>query len=140
MENPSDIKKVLDMVRETALSIRELEKSALEDLHGQGDKDSHRFKMMEKCELLAELAEHAEPYLKGDGPNHRAAAPGAQRLRPARRHGPLTWRASSSCPPCCTPMITRTATPTIWSGSYCASKALALSSFARRLGPVPISE
>jgi hypothetical protein len=68
MDTVSDIGKVLDMVRETAVSIRELEKSALVDLLGQGDKDSHRFKMMEKCELLAEMPEHAEPYLKGDDP------------------------------------------------------------------------
>lgn len=68
MDSVSDIGKVLEMVRDTAVSIRELEKSALEDLHGQGDKDSHRFKMMEKCELLAEMSEHAEPYLKGDDP------------------------------------------------------------------------
>src|SRR5512145_2517185 len=66
MDTVSDIGKVLDMVRETAVSIRELEKSALEDLHDKNDKEAHRFKMMEKCELLAEMSEHAEPYLKGD--------------------------------------------------------------------------
>ncbi len=68
MENLSDIETVLDMVQDTARSIRELEKDALEALHGRGDKETHRFNMMEKCELLAELPEHAEPYLKGDDP------------------------------------------------------------------------
>lgn len=66
MEQLSDIAKVLEMVRETAQDIRRLEKDAMEALHGQGDTDAHRAMMLEKCELLADLPEHAEPYLKGD--------------------------------------------------------------------------
>lgn len=58
--------KVLGMVRETAESIRALEKGGWEALHARGDKDAHRAAMLEKCELLADLPEHAEPYLKGD--------------------------------------------------------------------------
>lgn len=68
MEHESGIEHVLDQVRETARSIRELEAAGLDALHNKGDKDTHRFNMMEKCELLAELPEHAEPYLKGDDP------------------------------------------------------------------------
>ncbi|WP_243360560.1 hypothetical protein [Fundidesulfovibrio terrae] len=68
MEHESGIEHVLDQVRETARSIRELEAAAMDALHNKGDKDTHRFNMMEKCELLAEMPEHAEPYLKGDDP------------------------------------------------------------------------
>lgn len=66
MEKTPDVAKVLDMVRETAQTIRQLEKDAQEALHGQGDKEAHRAMMLEKCELLADLPEHAEPYLKSD--------------------------------------------------------------------------
>jgi hypothetical protein len=66
MEKLSDITKVLDMVRETAQAIRRLEKDALDALHGRNDTNAHRAMMLEKCELLAVLPEHAEPYLKGD--------------------------------------------------------------------------
>lgn len=68
MEHEAGIEHVLDMARDTARSIRELEAQALDALHNKGDKETHRFNMMEKCELLAELPEHAEPYLKGDDP------------------------------------------------------------------------
>jgi len=68
MEHEAGIEHVLDMARETARAIRALEAEALDALHNKGDQETHRFKMMEKCELLAELPEHAEPYLKGDDP------------------------------------------------------------------------
>jgi hypothetical protein len=68
MDTVSDMDKVLDMLRETARNIRRLEEEGLEALHVRGDKDTHRFNMMEKCELLADLFDHAEPYLKGDDP------------------------------------------------------------------------
>jgi len=66
MDSQSDITKVLDIVRETARNIRTLEAEATKALQEDGDKDTHRFKMMEKCELLADMIDHAEPYLKGD--------------------------------------------------------------------------
>ncbi|MFZ5426867.1 MAG: hypothetical protein ACOZEN_07820 [Thermodesulfobacteriota bacterium] len=66
MDTQSDIPKVLEMVRETAESIRALEAEAARVLHEDGDKQTHRFNMMEKCELLADMPDHAEPYLKGD--------------------------------------------------------------------------
>lgn len=74
MTNDNQIAKALEIVRETARQIRSLEKEALDALHGQGDKETHRFKMMEKCELLADMPDHAEPFLKGDDP-------ASQRLR-----------------------------------------------------------
>jgi hypothetical protein len=68
METLSDIGRVLDMAGEAARTIRRLEAEGLDALHALGDKDTHRFNMMEKCELLADLADHAEPYLKGSDP------------------------------------------------------------------------
>lgn len=66
MNGTSDMAKVLEIIRETAASIRALEKDGWDALHARGDKVAHRSAMLEKCELLADLPEHAEPYLKGD--------------------------------------------------------------------------
>ena len=68
MDNARDMTKALAVVAETARAVREAEREALEALHGRGDSQTNRFKMMEKCELLAEMTEHAEPYLKGEDP------------------------------------------------------------------------
>jgi hypothetical protein len=62
-----NFRKALGMVRDTAESIRALEKDGWEALHSRGDKDAHRAAMLEKCELLADLPERAGHYLKGGG-------------------------------------------------------------------------
>lgn len=66
MQTQSDIPMVLDMIRETAQGIRTLEAEAAKALHEDADKQTHRNKMLEKCELLADLPDQAEPYLKDD--------------------------------------------------------------------------
>jgi len=62
------ILKTLDMARETAKAIRVLEAEAGKALHEENDPDTHRAKMIEKCELLADMPDKAAALLQGGGP------------------------------------------------------------------------
>ncbi|GFK94973.1 hypothetical protein NNJEOMEG_02821 [Fundidesulfovibrio magnetotacticus] len=65
MEHTEQIAQALDLAREAAHDIRALEAQALAALHERGDKETHRLRMAEKCERLADLAEAVEPLLDG---------------------------------------------------------------------------
>lgn len=64
MHTQANIEIALDMAREAAQAIRQLEAAAMEAL-GRGDTLLHRENMMEKCDILLDLPEKAEPYLDG---------------------------------------------------------------------------
>lgn len=85
MDHPEQIAQALDLAREAARNIRELEAQALAALHERGDKETHRLKMAEKCEQLIDLAEEADPLLAGDGETADRLRQGLQDF--ARRAG-----------------------------------------------------
>ena len=64
MHAQANIEIALDMAREAAQTIRQLEAAAMEAL-GRGDTALHRENMMEKCDILHDLPEKADPYLDG---------------------------------------------------------------------------
>jgi len=64
MPEQANIRIALDMAREAAQTIRVLEAAAMEAL-GRGDTALHRENMMEKCEILQDLPDLADPYLDG---------------------------------------------------------------------------
>ena len=64
MHAQANIEIALDMAREAAQTIRQLEAAAMEAL-GRGDTALHRENMMEKCDILLDLPGNADPYLDG---------------------------------------------------------------------------
>lgn len=64
MHAQANIEIALDMAREAAQTIRQLEAAAMEAL-AKGDTSLHRENMMEKCEILHDLPDNADPYLDG---------------------------------------------------------------------------
>uniref|UniRef100_A0A7C4ABD7 Uncharacterized protein n=1 Tax=Fundidesulfovibrio putealis TaxID=270496 RepID=A0A7C4ABD7_9BACT len=67
MDDSAALDNALEIARDTAAVIRELERAALEALHGRNDVETYRFKLMEKCELLADLPEQVEQHLTHGG-------------------------------------------------------------------------
>ena len=64
------LRQALAMARQTAQTLRAAERDALDALHNQSDAATHRSKMIEKCELLAGLADKTAPLLQHG--NHTA--------------------------------------------------------------------
>jgi hypothetical protein len=64
MNTHANIEIALEMAWEAAQAIRQLEAAAMEAL-GKGDTALHRENMMEKCEILQDLPDKADPYLDG---------------------------------------------------------------------------
>jgi len=75
MNTTSGLQQALDLLRRTAAGIRRLEAEGKEALHGRGDTIAHREKMLEKCELLADLPENLQDVLGAE-----ASSPDGQRL------------------------------------------------------------
>lgn len=56
---PQDLKKLADLIRDTAMEVRALEEAAHAALHTKNDPQAYRRGMVEKAEILAGLADLA---------------------------------------------------------------------------------
>ncbi len=59
-----ELQRMAEWLSEQAVRIRELEKTADEHLHGQGDVESYKALLQEKAQLLSGLPDEAQPYLE----------------------------------------------------------------------------
>ncbi|GAB6039117.1 hypothetical protein JCM15519_36760 [Fundidesulfovibrio butyratiphilus] len=71
-------KTVVEMIRQTAKTIRELEAQANRALLQQGDKITHRNNLLEKCELLMDLRDRAVPLVENNDPLSRRIRDGLE--------------------------------------------------------------
>ena len=76
MHTGTGLPQALAMARKAAREIRRAESQAHEALHAKGDPQTHRFKMIEKCGLLADLAETTTPLLENGGEKSKALLAG----------------------------------------------------------------
>lgn len=71
-------KTVVEMIRQTAKTIRELEAQANHALLQQGDKITHRNNLLEKCELLVDMRDRAVPLVQNNDPLSRRIREGLE--------------------------------------------------------------